>query len=415
MKKLLLSALFLSLSACAVLSNPSFAGAVTSVAIEIIKNRPVEQTGIFPEPTPVPTPWPTYTAVPIKLSSNQKIGLSYLGGAKYPQIIKNHHPRGKPARFFVQPDLFGDPRNVISHLILKKKVVDIAINLSWKDDHKFGPSEISESVKLYKERWVSFIANYPQVTFYVSGATEHNLKAVDALSLAKQILEVSPSNVVYVNNPLPKFGGQYIVGDRIISDVHGKDAAVKGKYLYDWDGSNMVDDDVTARLKQHRRAQIIFLWHPAFNGRLKLEDSTPRPKRISWPTVGLLSSLVDTIPLSQKTGQGKKWLPSGAIYKTHADRHTTPPEPRAYKPVLVSNISANKVCMIGVNKKVLLCSEPKQPFSSASNTSRHYFGLFGVEIAKLAIKNGGVPIVLLVADNKVIGRVNPALRAGVFR
>lgn len=417
MKKTLILSLFCALlSSCAVLSNPGVASALAEIAIEIVKNRPVPapQAGpLLDEPTP--TPHPTYTAVPIALVDKQKFGLSYLGGAQYTRIIKEYHPKGHPARFFVQPDLFGDPRNVIAHLIEEKEVRDIAINLSWKDNHNFGTSEMQAAVKLYKERWVSFIKSYPSVTFYVSGATEHNLKAIDALALAKNILAVSPDNVVYVNNPLPKFGGHYIIGERIIQDVHGKDAAVRGKYLYDWDGTNMVDDDVRHRLKKHKRAQIIFIWHPAFNGRLKTDDKTPRPERKSWPTGALIKSLTDTVKFATKRNQGKIWLPNRAIYKTHADRHTTPPEPRAYKPVLLSNIAADRVEMKALNGKVLCVSDKKQPFKIAPNTSRHYFGMYGTEIARLAVKNGGKPIVFLVANNKVIGRVNPALRAGMFR
>lgn len=342
-----------------------------------------------------------------------KYGLSYLGGGKYHDVIMAAHPHGWPARFFVQPELFDCPKETVRQLIDNKGVTEVFINLAWQDDHVFSDADLDAAVKLYEKTWLPMVKRRPNVTFYVSGATEHNLTSERASKLAARILAASPVNAVYVNNPLPKSGGQYIRGKRIINDVHGKDGSLRHTYIYDYDGTSMVDDDINARIQQHKDATHFFLWHPAFNGRLKADDATPRPERTAWPTVELIKSMVDTI--SVRTPMGKTELPTGAIYKTHADRHVTPPEARAYKPVLLTQLTAERVEMRTPNGHLIAISSPRQPFSIAPNTARHYFNEYGSELAHKAIKVSGRPMVNLVANGTVIGRISPALRAGKFR
>lgn len=344
-----------------------------------------------------------------------EIGMSYLGGAKYHDVIVAAHPNGAPARFFVQPEIFGCPLETVKELVNQKQVTKIAINLAWQDDHVFKQTDLDAAVELFINKWVRYIKRNPQVTFYVSGATEHNLTTEQAQTLAARILAIAPVNVVYVNNPLPKFGGQLIKGKRIVNDVHGKDSVVKGDYIYDYDGLNMADDDIKARLTQHKAALLFFLWHPAFNGRLKTDDKTPRPERKSWPTAELICDLYDTIALARVPNQGRFTLPTGAIYKSHADRHVTPPESRAYKPVFLSQIQQDVVEMRTANGKLLATSSKRQPLDIAPNTSRHYFNESGVDLARKAEKLAGTPIVNLVVNGGIIGRINPALRAGKFR
>lgn len=344
-----------------------------------------------------------------------KYGMSYLGGGKYHDVIMQAHPQGWPARFFVQPELFGCPKKTVKALIDKKGVREVAINLAWQDDHAFTQNDLDAAVALYNKEWMPLIKREPAVTFYVSGATEHNLQTATAQALAARILSVSPTNVVYVNNPLPKAGGQLIKGRRIVNDVHGKDAAVRGDYIYDYDGTSMVDDDVMARIQHHKNALIFFIWHPAFNGRLKEDDKTPRPERTSWPTAELIASLQQTVVNACIQAQGRFNLPNGAIYKTHADRHTTPPEARAYKPVLLTQVRQDVVEMRTTNGKLVATSSKRQDFNGPPNTSRHYFDEYGYMLAEKALKISGKPVVNLVVNGAIIGRINPALRHGKFR
>lgn len=337
-------------------------------------------------------------------------GMDYLGGAKYQDVILKHHPKGWAAGFFVEESLFGPAQGIVEALAKKGNCPLIRINLSWEDDHNFGNDDFAQAQKTLKT-YLPIINKYQNVEWLVCGATEHKLKKPQALQLAQLILKDLPINVSYVNSPWAKGGGEYIQGPRIINEAHGTEQAPprRGIYTYSHDGSSCVDDDVEFRKAQFKAAKVFFMWHPAYNGRLTTNDKTPRPDRKAWPT----PELIDSIEFLATSRGALKPLPKDFIWKTHADRHTTPPEPRAYKPVLITDAAYSKIELRTLDNKVVITAGPRLPFEN--NRSRYYFSDYGYITAEKAIKIQGHAVCNMVVDEKVVGQVNPAFRAGTFR
>lgn len=337
-------------------------------------------------------------------------GIDYLGGAKYEQLIMEEHPSGWAAGFFVEDDLFGSPKAVIRKLASSGRAPAIRLNLAWEDDHVFTESDFDKIV-YYAKQFSRYPKRYRNVMWYFSGATEHILNKQLAEKLAKRVLAVLPKtkNCIYVNNPW-EGRGAFVHGNRIINEVHGSFASVpKGKFIFSYDGSNAVDDDVMLTKNKMKDSEIFFLWHPAMNGRLKVDDTTPRPQRRSWPTKPLIESL---IYLQSNSGTGIQ-LPKNWLWKSHADRHNTPPEPRAYKPVLISPIKVDSFELVTLDGRVIARSG--KPLEFVDGRWRYYFPQYGYKMTQTAIKMQNNPVCLLRANGKIYGKVNPAFRAGTFR
>jgi hypothetical protein len=337
-------------------------------------------------------------------------GMDYLGGAKYMDTILKSHPKGWAAGFFVEESLFGSPKKVIEALAQSGKCPLIRLNLAWEDDHNFGNDDFAKAENTLKE-YLPLMNKYPSVMWLVSGATEHKLKKDQANALAQRIIKHLPDGVNYVNNPWHKGGGEFIQGPRILNEIHGtqENAPRRGEYTYSYDGSSCVDDDVEARKAKFKSAKVFFFWHPAFNGRLTTQDTTPRPDRKAWPTQELIKSIQF---LATNAGE-KITIPKDFIWKSHADRHVTPPEPRAYKPVLITPTMNAFFELRTLDNKLVIKSENRLPFEN--NKSRYYFSEYGYVIAEKAKKLQGHSVCKLVADGKEVGRLNPAFRAGSFR
>lgn len=345
------------------------------------------------------------------VNKKQKMyGLDYLGGAKYQDFILNNHPNGLAAGFFVEDDLFGSPRLVVNQLAKSNRAPAIRLNLGWKDDHKFSKKDFPKIVS-YAKRYSRYPKKYKNVKWYFSGATEHLLDKKLATELSRQVLSVLPKrrNCIYVNNPW-EGRGAFVYGNRIINEVHGSYAnPPKGRFLFSYDGNNAVDDDITSTKRKMQNAEIFFLWHPAMNGRLKVDDPTPRSQRNSWPTVNLLKSI---LYLQKDAGSGIN-LPKNWLWKSHADRHKTPPEFRAYKPVLISPLKVNNFQLISDDETIVSTSSGPLPF--VDGRWRYYFPDYGYKLSQRLTKIQKNPVGLIVSGGVVYGKVNPAFRAGTFR
>lgn len=326
-------------------------------------------------------------------------GIDELGAGRYPQQLIEHHPEGFAVGAFTQRELFGDPLPAIERLIKIKRIPLIRYNLRWSDTHTFRKSDFPKIIEEAK-RVSKFAAWHVDVGCQISGATEHMLNAADANLLARQVLAVIPERCSYVNNPWEGKGAFIAPGDRILNEVHGVNARppkVGGRYNFSFDGSSAVDSDVEALKQRFSGASVFFLWHPSNNGRLTVSDTTPRPQRKAWPTKELLESLVYLT-----TNRGPSNLPANWLLKSHADRHNTPPEPRAYKPVFIVPKGIKSIKLIK-DGKTYATSNP-QPF--VDGRSRIYVPHFGYTIgANTAV----------IANGKRVGVCNPGFRAGNFR
>ena len=106
-------------------------------------------------------------------------------------------------------------------------------------------------------------------------------------------------------------------------------------------------------------------------------------------------------------------LPKGYIWKSHADRHNTPPEARAYKPVLIAPVKAPRAELVTENGQVVAVSSQAQTFNGGG--WRYYFSQYGYQLAEKARRIHGKGTVSLRLNGKVVGTLNPAFRAGSFR
>lgn len=321
----------------------------------------------------------------------QSFGIDELGIAKYIDVALKGHAKGTPLGAFTST--FGDAKPAIEKMLKRGDIPLFKLNLSWKDNHSFSRKDFPAIVKEAK-RFAPLFIKYPTPACYFNGATEHNLSLADAKELANQVLAVIPSRCQYVNNPMQNKGKLIPTNERILNEIHGKENPPSGRFGYSFDGTSSVDSNVTAIKQKMKNAEYFLMWHPANNGRLKADDPTPRPQRKSFPTVELLESLQVLAKDKGATNLDSKWL-----FKSHADRHTTPPEPRAYKPVIIGPTKNSNI--------------------KVGDTTCSYYGVYQggghrYYCPKYGYKIANKPVNILIGQKK-IGIINPAFREGGFR
>jgi hypothetical protein len=255
------------------------------------------------------------------------------------------------------------------------------------------------------ERANKLKSTFPQVQVQFSPFCEHNITGTALTALFAKVKKAA-GDLVLVNSSLR---GATIPASVGINEVHGKAGAPRGAYNYSFDGQSCLDADVEATKARHQRAGIFFFWAPQFNGRKNTNDDTPRPERKAYPT----SQLIDSIIYLHRE-RGEVSLPDKHLWKSHADQHNAPtPEPRALKPVYIHPIKADRVELVADNGQVVAVSGGARPFEDGR--WRYYFPDFGYVMAEKARRIHGKPTCTVRVGGKVVGTVNPAYRAGVFR
>lgn len=249
-------------------------------------------------------------------------------------------------------------------------------------------------------RYGALKKQFSHVNVEISPFCEHNLQNPDRYL---EIVGNAAPDCVPVNVP---WKGAF--SKRFKNEVHGSHRKPAGDYNYSWDGESCVDGDVESSKKTHALSQVYFWWHPAFNGRLNTNDKTPRPSRKAWPT----SDLIDSI-IYLRTDAGKVSYPRNWLWKSHADRHSSPPEPRAYKPVLIMPIKAKRVELVAINGQVIARASAAMPFNDGRY--RYYWPDFGYKLAEKAVRIHNMPTVSVFVDGKALATVNPGFRGGSFR
>jgi len=332
-------------------------------------------------------------------------GIDQLGGAKYAKTIAESHPDGFALGIFTQKEIFGDGYPVVDAALSKRRIPLVRYNLRWSDTHTFRKGDFP-AIVAEARRGLYVVNKFPGVECQFSGATEHQLNALDAADLAQRVLAVIPERCVYVNNPWLGKGAFIPPGPRIINEVHG-DAAQKpktgGRYNFSFDGTDAFDANVTALKSRFSDADVFFIWTSQNNGRSGRNDATPRPQRKFWPTSDLMR-----MQAFLATDQGAVKLQPHSVVKPKADQHMVPPEPRALKPVVIIPQRVDRLSLVGDNGKLIAVSGKPEPF--ADGRWRYYFQEFGDLIAKKAIKLTGKPTGRLMAGKKQIGVVNMGFR-----
>lgn len=329
-------------------------------------------------------------------------GLDQLGIAKYGNLAALEHPMGWALGAF--SNTFGDALPAVEKVIKTGRCPRVRLHLGWDDLHRDIPVTTLEKEA---KRVAKLVQRYPLIEWRISGQCEHTSNKARIQAVRAKVLKVMPSYVSYVNSPLVSHGGALL--SDCINEVHGSGArAPAGRFDFSFDGSNCVDSDVTAIKARLKRAETFYFWNCQANGRLKEDDTTPRPKRKAFPTSHEIESWVYLA-----NERGAVQLPKGWLIKSHSDRHQTPPEPRAGKPVCIVPIKASALEFIASNGQLIAKAPYYGPYSGGGH--RYYVPEFGYLLSEKAIRVSGSPVVKVRANGKLYGTVNLAFRQGSFR
>lgn len=335
------------------------------------------------------------------------IGMDYLGGAKFPNILLRNHPTGFAAGFF--DSTFGNIWGVVDKLAASGRCPLIRINGPWTA-HLYIPAQHDKAIFEALEKTKDAARKYPSILFQFAPICENDNTTSAYASLLRICQIRSGSQMEIINSRGTR--GREVAGFK--SEVHGNTPRPRGAYQYSYDGTNAVDADVEKDKVTHSRAGVFFLWHPSFNLRYKTQlsadrhepkhvienDTAPPKERNCKPTKELIESLARLGgPIN-----GTPRLNRGDIWKSHADRNNTPPAPREYKPVFITPTSVARI-ELRDGDRVVATSAPRTTFVDDRFVYR--FDQFGYQIAG--------KVVDVYAGGRKIGSVNPAFRGGDFR
>jgi hypothetical protein len=338
-------------------------------------------------------------------------GLDHLGIAKYSDVAAAEHPSGWALGAF--SNVFGDALPGVAKVLATGRCPRVRLHLHWEDDHNEKPNTF-KLIEAEAKRVGAFVRKYPKTEWRISGFCEHKLNKVRATRLRDLVMKHMPSGVEYVNSPLLKGGGQTIGG--AVNEVHGADArGVAGRFDFSFDGTGAFDADVTSYKKRFSNVETFYLWYSGCNGRLTDEDKTPRPARKAWPTSRYIDSL---IYLSSDCGNVK--IPNDWILKSHSDRHTTPPEPRAGKPVIIAPDVGKLITFTTISGQQIASAQRGDMFqeSRPGKPKRFIYRVledWGYLLSEKAKRIQNSPVVQIRVNNKAVGSCNLAFRGGTFR
>lgn len=325
------------------------------------------------------------------------LGLDYLGGAKYKDLILREHPDGWAAGFFAQA--FGDALPTVDALLATGRCPLVRVHLLWSDTHSFGDKDIAAITKEAK-RYEVIAKKYPNVKVELSPFCEHSIRNPDKYL---DIVKANAPSCTPVNTPM-----NGALSTKYKNETHGSHANPKpGKFNFSWDGQSCVDTDVEAIKARLAKAEVFFFWEARFNGKWEDNDKTPRPQRKGWPDSKLIDSVIALHKSKGKTSLPKRWL-----YKSHSENKGTG-DGRAEKPVLICPVKAKEVLLRCKNGQVV--QSLKYYGTYTDGRFRYYGQEWGYEIANKAVRIQSSPLVDVVANGKVVGVVNAAFRDGEFR
>lgn len=323
-------------------------------------------------------------------------GLDFLALPKYADLARREMPEGWALGFF--DNTFGNASPHAERILDTGRVPLMRVHLLWSDPHSFGDKDIKQVRKLAR-KYQALKQKYPSAIVEISPFCEHNLKNPDKyLDIVKQ----EAPDCKPVNTP-----DKGAFSKRYKNEVHHANKRPQGRYNFSYDGASCVDADVEKDKAFHSGADIFFFWASQFNGRKTTKDTTPRPQRKAWPT----SELIDSIIYLHRSA-GNVTLPKNWLWKSHAEQHTTPAEPRAWKPVFIIPPKVSRVELVADNGQVIAVSAGPQPYEDGR--FRYYFNQFGYQLAEKAMRIQGHPIVTARTGGREF-KLNPAFRGGSFK
>lgn len=328
-------------------------------------------------------------------------GMDYLGGAKYPNVIKASHPLGWAAGFF--DDTFGDCMPAVK-AALSRGCRHIRIQLFWEPSHVYDNTSLKKIIDK-STRWENFRRQNQTVTVELSVFCEHNLRTPDKfLDVAAK---AAPSCII-VNSPL-KTGA---LSQKYKNEFHGAETKPRAssRFNFSFDGTACVDADVETYKKNYGKSDVFFFWDARFNGKgesnevdPKTQKPIPIPNRKNWPDASLIESIEYL-----KNPKGAASLVSNDLWKSHSENKGNN-DTRAEKPVYLSK-EKSTFAELRFNGKVI-GKLKRYPGDMPDGRARYYFAEMGYKVSK-KYQNKLIEVWI---NNKFRGTVNPAFRQNEYR
>lgn len=226
-------------------------------------------------------------------ANKAKIGIDYILGYKYPEIIIENHPAGFAAGFLLEiSDLSGDSLKVIEDIIQTGKAPIIRVHLIWRDNHKFGPAETELAIKRCK-KIAPLIKKYQEVQWYLNPwlepITYGKARYFDTINKCREVLK--GTNVRMASNAIPthEYPATY-------TEMHHKDYTSSPQLqIFSFDGEQANKKNITKYKNLAQKAELFFLWSWRLNGKSGKSDPRKRPDRIHWADAGEIQRLVELV------------------------------------------------------------------------------------------------------------------------
>jgi hypothetical protein len=326
--------------------------------------------------------------------------MDFLGGARYQKTVLNEQPRAYGFGVFAEVDGFGKAYKLIKQLD-SYGLPFIRVQLMWKDDHNFKPSD----VKAIENRSKKIASLNLKTKLYISPCCENNLNESQFEPFAQAVKKHLPKAEI-VNSPNK---GKGHVSKKYLNEYHHEEKPrTGGRYAFSFDGANCVDSDITKYKANYQQAEYFMLWNSQCNGRRNITDGTAREQRKYWPTDKQIDSWV-WLTRDKGATQARK----GDILKSHSDQHTQPASGKDQKPVYIIKEKVKEIVLKADNGQTIDTLRYYGSFSGGGH--RYYATQWGFELAQKAIRIHGKPTCNYFINGKKAGVVNPAFRDGVYR
>lgn len=331
-----------------------------------------------------------------------KPGMSYLGGAKYPDLILKEHPTGYAARTFYS--LFGPTMPLARKLLETQRCPLWSSQIIYEKNHTYIPEKHDPLIRAAIKELNKLKLRFPDKEIEASPFCEHEIRGAKLQHLIN-LCQNTGRGITFVNNPEP---GKGDLVPNMRNEIHSLMRKLPGVYDFDYDGLSCVDSNVQEFKDFHSSANLFWYWDSTFNGKKNDKETTPIPERTHYPS----SKRIDSI-IYYKNLKGDTKLDKGVLYKSHSEWQA-PPDARSEHPMVMMKPKVDAVLLVARNGQIIdTLKRYKTPFTDGR--WRYYATRWGFELADKAMRIQGSAIVRVMANGKSPGTINLGYRENEYR
>ena len=320
-------------------------------------------------------------------------------------------------------DTFG-PNAIpnVNRLLATEKLAAIRAHLNWKGPNPSHALPPLDKIKALAPKWEKIAKQNLLTRVYVSPTCEYDSTDKRAIKAMLDLTKKLCPSCIIVQTPSKK--GAVVPGYMV--ERHGK-VSMKAGQIASYDGGvkgeGLFDIDAASWVKGNANAEIAFAWSPLCN-MAEAHNKLPPNQRTQSPSSHHLTSLLRLfvpIPSAPTPLFTATPLKRPFLYKSHAE-DSQGPDPRNNRPLLILKPKAAFVTLVtfqGVPVGKFTYVDRVGPFPP--DLSRFYsanprgIGLYGWEIADMAMSKSGSPFVWISHKGKFIGPIHPAHRTPFFQ